>query len=157
MNASTTPGDGSFSDEQISGDVLHDSTIRVTYARQGSTLNSNIWGALSKLDYMESPRDSDKAIFGVDLDYPISAMLSVGVYGNYNYEKEIEINQTDKRYTIGGKLGYHLSRKLQSVLDIRYRQKDSTQSVNEYTEMSVLINLVYGFGEIHRLSRDDSF
>jgi hypothetical protein len=153
LNASARPENGDFSNEQISGDVLRNNTIRVAYAREGSTLNSDIWAEMRKLDYKESNQDRDTQTFGIDLDYKISKLLSSGIYGRYDRVKETDVDRTDKRYKVGGTLSYQLSRKLRSVLDLRYWKKDSTVATEEYTEVSALVSLVYGFGQVSRARR----
>jgi len=157
LNASTRPEDGDFSNEQISGDVLRDSTARVTYSRRDSTLNSSVWGELREFDYKETPQDRDVESVGLDLDYRMSALLSSGVYGSYSRVKETDADRTDKNYLVGGRLSYRLSRKLRSVLDIGYREKDSTLDTQEYSELSALVSLVYGYGEVPRSSRSRGY
>jgi hypothetical protein len=153
LNSEVRPEEGDFSNEQISGDVLRDSTIRVTYARKGATLNTDIWGELRELDYKESDQDRDIQSVGVDLDHRVSALVTSGIYANYSRVKETDVDRTDKRYRVGGRLSYRLARKLRTVLDIGYRKKDSTLETAEYTELSGLVSLVYGFGEVPRPSR----
>jgi hypothetical protein len=60
------------------------------------------------------------------LNYPVTALLSSGVAVAYNRIKRTDDNRTDERYEVGGDIDYQPSRKLRSVLDLRYRKKDST-------------------------------
>ncbi len=153
LNASVNPDNGDFSNEQISGDVLRNSIIRFEYNWRDATLNSRFWGELRDLDYQESPNDREVQAVGAELNYPVTALLSGGVYGRYNRTELTDISRTDKRYVVGGNISYQLSRKLHSVLDFRYRNRDSTQSDLEYSEMSVFASLVYGYGQVTRPSR----
>ncbi len=153
LNASVNPDNGDFSNEQISGDVLRNSIIRLEYQRQDATLNSRLWGELRDLDYQETLNDREVQAVGAELNYPVTALLSTGVYGRYNRTKLTDVSRTDKRYVVGGSISYQLSRKLHSVFDLQYRNRDSTQDDREYSEMSVFASLVYGYGRVTRPSR----
>lgn len=153
LNASVNPNNGDFSNEQISGDVLRNSIIRFKYEWRDATLNSSLWGELRDLDYQETPNDREVQAVGAELNYPVTALLSSGVYGRYNRTELTDISRTDKRYVVGGNISYQLSRKLRSVIDFQYRNRDSTQSDLEYSEMSVFASLVYGYGRVTRPSR----
>lgn len=153
LNASVNPDNGDFSNEQISGDVLRNSIIRFEYLRQDATLNSRLSGELRDLDYKESPDDREVQEARAQLNYPVTALLSSGVAVAYNRIKRTDDNRTDERYEVGGDIDYQLSRKLRSVLDLRYRKKDSTLDADEYSEMSAFVSLVYGFGQVSRPGR----
>jgi hypothetical protein len=60
-------------------------------------------------------------------------------------------------YSVGGEIGYQMSRKLRAVFNLRYQDKDSTDNAQEFSEFSGLVNLVYGFGEVARKKRPRSF
>lgn len=153
LNASVNPDDGDFSNEQVSGDVLRNNIIRFEYLRQDTTLNSRFWGELRDLDYKETPDDREVQAFGVTFSYPLTALLTSGLYGRYNRTKLTDENRTDKRYEIGADVSYQLTPKLSGVLDVQYRNKDSTGDINEYTEMSAFVSLVYGFGQVSRANQ----
>ena len=157
LNASVNPDDGDFSNEQISGDVLRNSIIRLEYLRQDATLNSRLWGELRDEDYKEAPDDREVQSVGAELNYPVTALLSSGVSVRYKRTKLTEDNRTDKRYEVGGNIGYQLSRKLRSVFDLQYRKKDSTLDTDEYSEMSAFVSLVYGLGQVSRANRGGGF
>ena len=157
LNASVNPDDGDFSNEQISGDVLRNSIIRLEYLRQDATLNSRLWGELRDEDYKEAPDDREVQSVGAELNYPVTALLSSGVSVRYKRTKLTEDNRTDKRYEVGGNIGYQLSRKLRSVFDLQYRKKDSTLDTDEYSEMSAFVSLVYGFGQVTRANQGGGF
>jgi hypothetical protein len=153
LNASVNPDDGDFSNEQISGDVLRNNTVRLEYLRQDATLNSRLWGELRDLDYKESPDDREVQAAGAELNYSVTALLSSGLTLRYNRTKESDEDRTDHRYEVGGNLAYRLSPKLTSRLELRYRLRDSTDDIDEYSEMSAFVNLVYGFGQVSRPGR----
>jgi len=152
LDSELNPDNGDFNNEQISGDVLRSNTARLTYRRQDSTLNAEVWGEYRDLDYKESPNDRDVKETGARLDYRITPLITTGVLGRYNRTKEKDTGRTDKRYTIGANIAYQLSRKLRTKFDIQYRNKDSTQSDSEYSEISAFISLVYGFRDLSRPS-----
>ena len=72
-------------------------------------------------------------------------MVSTGVYGDYTRTDAKDGNRTDNFYLIGGNVSYSLSRKLRTVFDIHYRDKDSTSATESYSEFGALISLVYGY------------
>ena len=118
-----------------------------------ATLNSRLWGALRDLDYKESPDDREVQEAGAAFNYPLTALLSSGLTLRYKRSKESDEDRTDHRYEVGGNLAYRLSPKLTSRLDLRYRKRDSTDDIDEYSEMSAFVSLVYGFGQVSRPGR----
>jgi uncharacterized protein (PEP-CTERM system associated) len=117
------------------------------------TLNSRPWGELRDLDYKESPDDREVQAAGAAFNYPVTALLSSGLTLRYNRSKEIDEDRTDHRYEVSGNLAYRLSPKLTSRLELRYRLRDSTRDIDEYSETSAFVSLVYGFGQISRPGR----
>jgi len=148
LNSQIDPGTGDYNNVQTSGDVLRNKIFRVDYIRKDSTLNSNIWTELRDLDYKESPDDREVKEIGARLDYQVTAVVSTGIYGRYNYTKETDINRDDKRYDTGVTASYSLSRKLSTRLNLQYRKKDSSSNNDGYTEYSAFLGLVYGLGSI---------
>ena len=150
LGSQVTPDNGDFSNVQISGDVLRNKIARLLYRRKGSTLLARAWGEYRDQDYKESPNDRDVKEIAATLDYRVTALFTTGIYGKYNRTKEKDTGRRDKRYKIGGKVGYNLSRKLQASFDLRYQNKDSTQADREYSEFSAFVSLVYGFNDLSR-------
>jgi hypothetical protein len=155
-NSQINPDNGDFSNEQISGDILRNNTVRLTFRRQDSTLNAEVWGEYRDLSYKESPDDRDVKEFGTRLDYRITPVITTGVIGRYNRTKETDTDRRDTEYLIGGNVSYRLTRKLITKFDLLYRDKDSTRSRDEYTEVSGFISLVYGFRDLSRPGRYSS-
>jgi hypothetical protein len=153
LNSETDPGTGDFSNEQISGDVLRNNTARLSYTRQASTLNADVWAEYRDLSYKESPDDRDVRAVGAELIYQITPLFNGGVSGSYNRTKEKDTGRKDEEYIIGGNLEYDLTSKLRTRFDIRYRDKDSTRSADEYSEFSAFISLVYGFADDRAVRR----
>jgi hypothetical protein len=150
LGSELTPDNGDFSNVQISGDVIRNNIVRLTYRREGSTLNSEAWGEYRDQDYKETPDDRDVKEIGVRLDYRVTALFTTGIYGDYNRTEEDDTDRRDKRYRIGGNLGYNLSRKLRTNFDLRYQNKDSTQANREYSEFGAFVSLIYGFDDLSR-------
>jgi len=146
LKSKIDPATGDYNNVQTSGDVLRNRIFRVTYNRKDSTLNSNIWTELRKLDYKESPDSRKIKEFGARFSYMVTAVLTTGIYGTYNDTEESDQSTDYKSYATGVTAGYRLSRKLSTRFDLQYRKKDSSNNNNEYTEYSAFLGLVYGLG-----------
>ena len=147
-NSEANPDNGDFSNEQISGDVLRDNIMRLSYARQGTTQQINIWGEWRDLDYKEAPDDRKVKTIGAAYNYRVTAFLTTGVYGSYSRTKQTDTRYKDKRKTIGGNLGYNLTRNLCTNFDIRYRKKNANTARDDYDEFGAFVSLIYGFGGV---------
>ena len=145
LRSENDPDTGDFMNEQISSDVLRNSTARLTYQRGGTTLDSTVWLEYRDLDYKEAPNDREVKVIGGTLGYSVTPLMRTGITGRYNNTKETDTNRTDKEYIVGGNVSYSLSRKLRTSFRIGYHKKDSTSANNEFNEFSASINLVYGF------------
>jgi hypothetical protein len=150
LQSEQTPDNGNFNNEQISGDVLRNTTARLLYRTEDSTFNADVWGEYRELDYHESPDDRDVYEVGTKIFYHVTPLITTGVNGRYNRTKEKDTGRTDKHYVIGADIAYKLSRKLRARFDLRYQNKDSTVASDEYKEFSAFINLVYGFSDVTR-------
>lgn len=157
LESALDPGRGDIDTVQISGDVFSDNLLRVMYTKRWPTLKAKLWGDLRDLDYKETPQDREVQGVGLKLDYQARALLSSGLYAQYRRTERTEQDRTDKIYVFGAQLGYQLSRKLRTVLDLQYQDKDSTDNFEEFSEFSALVNLVYGFGEMDRKRSARSF
>ena len=151
LNSETNPENGGFSNVQTSNDVLRDSIMRLTYSYEGATINSHFYGELRDLDYKESQDDRDIREVGADLSYSVTQLLTTGILGTYTRVKRTDIGSRDTRYSITGRLGYNLSRKLKANFDVRYQDQSSNSDlVSEYSEFSTFVSLVYGFARVSR-------
>ncbi|HHJ34564.1 MAG TPA: hypothetical protein ENJ87_02250 [Gammaproteobacteria bacterium] len=144
-------------DVQITADVIRNSVINLAYTRKDASLGTNISARYHKLTYSERPLDRVIRNFGAQLNYPVTPLLSGGVYVNYNRTEQLDTARLDKFYSIGGNLNYHFSRKLRGLIDLKYRTKESTDALQNYDEVSVFVNLVYGFGNVKRPARGGGF
>jgi hypothetical protein len=148
LNSEINPATGDSANVQTSGDVLRNKIFRMTYIRKGSTLNSSIWTEFRHLDYKESPDDRKVKGIGAQFDYQVTALLTTGIYGTYNNTKQTDMDRDDKDYGTGVTARYRLSRKLSTRLALQYQKKDSTVNTEQYSEYSVFLGLVYGFGQV---------
>ena len=125
--------------------------MRLTYSYEGATINSHFYGELRDLDYKETEDDRDIREIGADLNYSLTQLLTTGILGTYTRVKRTDIGSRDTRYSITGRLGYNLSRKLKANFDVRYQDQSSNSDlVSEYSEFSTFVSLVYGFARVSR-------
>ena len=157
LSSSTDPDNGDFSNEQTSSEVFRSSIIRLTYQRNDTSLQSNVWIELRKQDYEQSllggQSDRETQQIGMRFNYPVTATVSTGINTDYNRTKLTDDDRKDDRYKIGGNITYRLSRKLRAVADLNYQDRDSTNDIEDYSEMSVFFGIVYGYGETPRANR----
>ena len=145
FDSNVEPDDGNSDNVQTSGETFRDNVFRLVYSRDDDTFDTRIYGELRKLNYDDAPLDRDAQELGADLDYAVNAYLSTGLYGNYVRYKEQDINRTDKRYILGGRVRYNFSRKLAANVTLQYRKRDSNEADFNYDEFSALVGIVYGF------------
>jgi len=157
LNSSQDPINGNPNDVQITTDVIRNTVYGLVYLREDASLNSRVWANYREVTYSDSPQDQVVREFGVNLNYPVTQLLSSGAYTTYTRTKQLNTVRTDKRYKIGGNLRYQFSRKWGSLLDVQYRTKDSTDATQNYDEFSVFASLVYGFGDVYRPSSAGGF
>lgn len=158
-SVSTNTGNipGSSNEVQVTTDVIRNSTATLAYIRDDELTRSRIWLDYRKVTYSDSPLDRVVRGLGATVNYPLSRLLSSGVYANYNRAHQIESDRRDKRIAFGANLKYRFARKLKGFLDIKYRKKESTSVTQNFEEVSVYATLVYGFGDAYRPSRAGGF
>ncbi|MDX1409410.1 MAG: hypothetical protein R3330_14785, partial [Saprospiraceae bacterium] len=139
----TDPDAGDYANVQVSGDVLRSDTMRITYNRAGTIVNAKLSVELRDLDYKESPDDREVTALTGALRRRVSPLVSAGLTGRYTRTERTDINTTDKLYVIGGDVSFRLSKKLAANLDLRYQDKNATDSIDEYTEFSVFAGISY--------------
>jgi len=152
LDSQTNPDDGDFSNVQSSNDVLRNSIVRLSYRRQDVTLNAEVWGEFRDLDYERvQSEDRDIREIGASMNYSVTAALSSGISTRYTRTKETDTDRRDKHYSITGTVGYQLTRKLRTSLDLRYQNQDSKGGLgSEYSEFSSFVRLAYGFARVDR-------
>jgi len=141
LRAATDPETGDFSNEQATSDVLRNNTFRITYKRQGSVLDTQVWSELRDLNYAVAPDDRTVQEYGVRAAYQVTA--TAGMNGMFRKTRQDVGGRTDKEYIVGGNVAYTLSRNLGVNLSLQYSAKDSTVPSSEYTGFSAMSGLVY--------------
>ena len=145
------------SDVQITTDVIRNALASLAYLRDDASLHTRISARYHKLTYSENPLDRDIISFGINASYPLTSLLFGGAYVAYSRTDQVDQARIDKNYTVGGNLRYRFSRKLQGLVDLKYRTKESTRALQNYDEASIFVSLTYGFGGIRRPSRVGGF
>lgn len=144
-------------DVQITTDVVRNSRANLTYSRDDTSFNTRLSAQYNEIKYSDSPLDRIIQYYALELNRPVTELLSSGVYVNYNYTKQVDTNRQDDRYTVGGDLTYSFSRKISGLFDLSYRKKDSTFGPDNYDEFSVFFSVVYGFGNVQRPALSGGF
>lgn len=149
--SSNQPGSGD--NVQITTDVVRSTVADLAYIRDDAKLGSRIWARYQKIDYSDNPLDRVIRAFGLIANIPFPGMLTSSAYANYNRTEQLDTGRLDKRYTVGANLGYQFSRKINGLLDMKYRKNESTNLDQNYDEYSIFATLVYGFGGVSRPTR----
>lgn len=147
LNAARDPENADFSNQQISAEILRNSVARLTYNRADAKLKSSLWGELSEQDYDQALLDRDVQVVGAKFAYSVTPVVMVGIYTHYDHTVLTDISREIYLYSIGGNINYRLSRNLHSTIDLKRRNKDSTLDFEDFSEMSIFISLVYGYGK----------
>ncbi len=150
-------GTRSGDDVQITTDVIRNSIIDLAYLRKDASLDTRISVRYHKVAYSDNPLDRIIRDFGLQFSYPVTQLLTSSTYINHNRSKQLDTGRKDKTYTVGGNLRYDFSRKIHSLFDLKYREKESTFAPENYNEFSVYVSLVYGFGDVVRPTRAGVF
>ncbi|MCK4704058.1 MAG: hypothetical protein KAT90_01140, partial [Gammaproteobacteria bacterium] len=102
---------------QISASIIRNSDVSISYLRDDTFLRTNISARYHKIEYSNEPLNRNIQSFDVDLRYPITQLLSGGLYTNYDYTEQLDTNRLDKGINVGANLRYNFSRKLQGLFD----------------------------------------
>ncbi len=148
LNTINDPSAGDVNNVQITTDVIRNKLFRLAYLREDGSLNSQLWTQLREVLYSQSPNDRRISSLGIDLNYPLTDLLSGRFYTYYDRNRLLQQSRTDKTVSAGLGLSYHHSRKLRSVLDIKYRNRNSTGALSDYSSSSIFYSLIYGFGQV---------
>ena len=146
LASSQDPNTGNFNNVQISSDVVRNNVFRIAYNRSGSTVKSSVWMELRKLDYDSLPNDRKVQEYGLITRYSITPKLISSVNASYAKTDEDSTGITDKNYNASGQLNYALSRKLTTNAGVKYQTKNSSNSLNDYDELSINAALSYRLG-----------
>ena len=138
------PATGNINNVQVSGESVLNRSMRVSYARKGTTVNTDVWTELRQLEYDSATPDRDVQEVGVRIGYSVSPMIHASLSGRF-----IRDDQTDadaqKRLSIGAGLGYQLSRRMGVNFGVNHQSRNSTATADEYDELRVSASLGYNF------------
>lgn len=157
LNATVDPEVGDPNSIQITTDVIRNQVASLGYFRQDGTLDSSLTAELRKLNYSESPDDRRIWSVNAELNYPVTALLRSGFYARHINTDYLDTNRIDSDFRIGSGITYQLSRSLNSLLDLQYRNRDSTLEAENFDEWSIYVSLTYGFGQPLRPTRSGGF
>jgi len=156
-NSVEDPINGNPNDVQITTDVVRNSIFNLAYLREDNVFKSRLWANYREVTYSESPLDNVVRDYGAQINRSVTQLLTVGAYVNYSHTKRLDTGLIENRYAIGSNLQYQLTRKLNSLLNVKYRTRESTDSTQNYNEFSVFASLVYGFGNVITPTRVGSY
>ena len=94
---------------QLSVDVVRNSLIYIGYEREDESLHSNLWADYRNLKYDVLPLDRKIKTFGASLNYPVTQLLSGGVFVNFNSSTQLDTSREDKNFTFGTNINYLLT------------------------------------------------
>lgn len=157
LTASLDPDSGDQNNIQVTADVIRNKIVTIGYTRLGARTSIDINGELREVNYSESPNDRKIRGIGAGYNYTISPLTTSTLFARYTHIDLIESSRTQNRYTVGGSIGYRLSRKLRSEFDLKYRKQISTLEIENYSEWTVFASLVYGYGSVMRPTRAAGF
>ena len=80
--------------------------------------------------------------FGAKLDFPVTQLVSSGVFLNFDNTKRQEVFREDKSFNVGANVDITLTHKLSGSLIVQYRTKESTDSLKNYDEFEKLYCLI---------------
>jgi len=153
LDAARNPESGDFANVQTATEILRNKVARLAYTRKDANLKSKVWGEIRNLDYGLSTLDRSTQAAGLRFGYPLTATVSTGLYVDANETKLTGVARKDSRYNIGANINHRWSRKLRSVIDIKYQNNNSNLNIQDYSELSLFVGLIYGYGQVTRVNR----
>ena len=145
---------------ELTADVIRNTLANLSYNRADDQLRSKVYAEYRELEYRTNTENDrvDRSV-GATMDYPLTQLLSSGVYAQYKRIEAAKANpyREDKLTTIGANLKYRFSKKLHGIMDLKYRTKDSTNDASSFDEFSIFASLSYGFSSSFRPTRVGSF
>ena len=157
LSGTVDPGTGDPNDIQVSTDVIRNKVISLGLTRTYRTVESSLTGELRDLNDSESPNDQTIFTVRAVFNYPVTAVLTSGLYAWYNNTEFTDFGRIDDNITIGANAGYRLTRNLNSTFDLKYRNRDSSLAAENFDEWSFYVSLAYGFGQPLRPTRAGGF
>jgi hypothetical protein len=139
------PVTGNIGNIQVSGEVVRNRSVRVTYERKGTTVNTTVWTELRELDYSSATPDRDVQEIGAQLGYNITPLMSGSVASSYVRNDESASSIEQEELTISAGLGYKLSRRMGLNVGLSHRSRDSSGGGSDYDEFSLSAGVGYNF------------
>ena len=153
-DTSSVAADTSFGnpdDVELTADVIRNSIARLTYQREDASLHTRIWAEYREIKYSDNVVLSRTVqTFGAALSFPVTQLVSSGVTLGFDDVRGVEVVREDKRFNVAANVNVNFTTKLSGVFNVRYRTKESTNSVLNYDELSVFAGLSYGFGSVNQ-------
>lgn len=146
LHALTNPDYASFSDEQISSEILRNNILKFTLQKNDATLTSKIWFELRQQDYEFALLDQETQTIGFDMRYSVTAVLSTGINVDYNRTELTDTPRKDNKYNIGGNINYRLSNKLLAIANLKFHDTNSSIDTRDFNELTIFFSLAYGYG-----------
>ena len=142
----TIASPGNPNDVQLATDVIRNSVVGLTYTREDEQLHTSIWAEYRKLKYRQST-DFNSLIqaVGVVIDFPVTQLVSSGIFVSFDDTNREEIFRVDKRFNVGVKINVIYTNNLNGSFNVNYRTKESTDSLANYDEFGVSASLDYNF------------
>jgi len=94
-------GGGAGNDVQVATDVIRNGVFSLSYSREDGLLRTRVLARYRKVTYSDSPLDRIVHFFGVDLNNPVTQLLSSGVYANYYRTDQLDTKRLDDNYIVG--------------------------------------------------------
>ena len=148
LNITQDPDAGDDRDIQVTTDVIRNRGARLTYLRNGSSVDTTVWLDMKELIYSGSDNDRRVKGIGLELSRSFTGLLSGDVYITTENTELLERVRQDDSMTIGGRLRYKHTRKLDSALSVKYRERTSTDSSGGFENWTVFYNMSWGFGSV---------
>jgi predicted aconitase with swiveling domain len=139
------PATGNITNVQISGEAVRNRSMRVSYERTGSTVNTSVWTELRKLDYSSATPDRDVQEVGASAVYSVTPLINASLSGSYVRNDQAASSVEQEEVTIGAGLGYKLSRRMGVNFNLSHRSRDTTNGTSDYDEFSLAAGLAYNF------------
>lgn len=145
LSSALNPDEGGFTNEQISSDVLRNNVVRFTYLKNDAALITNLWFESRKQVYDFALLDQNAQEAGMELIFPLSAIVSTGINTSYASIDLTDTGRKDNQYSLGGKINYRFSRRFMATADLQYYNVNSSLASLSYSEVSLLFSLVYDY------------
>ncbi len=143
LSSSANPTTGSFSNIQVSSDIVRDNVFRLSYTRSGTVAGANAWIELRDVDYTTDAFDREVQEVGASLTYGFTPRVNGSIDARYVERDDTDITRTDKTTSLAGQLFFSLSRKLNANVGARLASRDSSAAGSSYDELAFMAGISY--------------